>query len=373
MLWRPAEHEPLSESEWDEAAAREAVAAIVADAEGALEQGFWPNHPLDDLSEDERPCSLYLGSGGMAWALWKLGSGLDAAKLLTAAIERYRLAPDEGADAHPPSFLVGESGLLAAAQLIDSPAADRERLRRLVHENREDPAWEVLYGSPGRMIAARACGLPDEWRESARLAWEHRDEVSGLWTQRLGPHVARCLGAAHGFAGNANVLRGSVSDEVLRQRVSAVLERTAAVEDGLANWPVRDQPLWQAPGQIRVQWCHGAPGIVCTVADLIPRKLALAGGELVWRAGPLRKGPGLCHGTAGNGYAFLRLHALTGDSMWLERARRFAMHAAEQVVRMRTEYGRGRYTLMTGDIGAALYLDACLRADPAFPVIDGLG
>jgi hypothetical protein len=32
-----------------------------------------------------------------------------------------------------------------------------------------------------------------------------------------------------------------------------------------------------------------------------------AGGELTWRAGPLAKGANLCHGTAGNGYAFLAL------------------------------------------------------------------
>jgi hypothetical protein len=119
-----------------------------------------------------------------------------------------------------------------------------------------------------------------------------------------------------------------------------------------------------------VQWCHGAAGIVSTIGDLIPRDMAVAAGELVWRAGPLRKGGGLCHGTAGNGFAFLKLHALTGDRVWLERARSFAMHAAEQVERHRAEYGRGRYTLWTGDIGAALYLQACLTGQPEFPTVD---
>jgi len=108
------------------------------------------------------------------------------------------------------------------------------------------------------------------------------------------------------------------------------------------------------------------------IDDLVDRELELAigGGELIWRAGPLRKGPGLCHGTAGNGFALLRLHDLTGDSRWLERARRFAMHAIEQVHEDREEFGRGRYTLWTGDIGVALYLRACLDADPDFPTID---
>jgi hypothetical protein len=55
---------------------------------------------------------------------------------------------------------------------------------------------------------------------------------------------------------------------------------------------------------------------------------------------------------------------------WLERARAFAMHAAEQVERARTDHGRGRYTLWTGDVGVALYLASCIAADPAMPILD---
>ena len=91
---------------------------------------------------------------------------------------------------------------------------------------------------------------------------------------------------------------------------------------------------------------------------------------MIWRAGPIRKGAGLCHGTAGNGFAFLRLHELTGEQRWLDRARRFAMHAIQQVDRQRGAVGRGRYTLLTGDIGVALYLRACVDVTPGFPTVD---
>ena len=150
-----------------------------------------------------------------------------------------------------------------------------------------------------------------------------------------------------------------------------VKERTAMREDGLINWPPVAKPR---PGGdlVRVQWCHGAPGIVATLGDLMPIEMALAGGELIWRAGPLRKGPGLCPGTAGNGFAFLKLFSLTDDERWLERARRFAMHAIEQVKDQRAKFGRGRYTLLTGDVGVALYVRACIRADATFPTIDKL-
>jgi len=172
---------------------------------------------------------------------------------------------------------------------------------------------------------------------------------------------------AHGFAGNVHALRGYVADDVLRERVTRLLERTARRADGLVNWlPTLHEPV----AKIRVQWCHGAPGIISTLGDLLPESLLLRGGELVWRAGPLRKGPGLCHGTAGNGFAFLKLHELTGDERWLGRARRFAMHAIEQVEQQRIEAGRGRFTLLTGDVGVALYLQACLDARAEFPTID---
>ena len=92
------------------------------------------------------------------------------------------------------------------------------------------------------------------------------------------------------------------------------------------------------------------------------------GGELTWRAGPLRKGANLCHGTAGNGYAFLALFERTGDERWLARARTFAMHAAGQVEQSRSEVGRGRYTLWTGDLGTALYLADCVDGRGKLPL-----
>jgi lantibiotic modifying enzyme len=117
-----------------------------------------------------------------------------------------------------------------------------------------------------------------------------------------------------------------------------------------------------------MQWCHGAPGIVATLAPFLDEELAIAGGELTWRAGPLAKGAGLCHGTAGNGYAFLALLERTGDERWLARARAFAAHAAGQVERARVEHGRGRYTLWTGDLGVALFLADCLEGRGGLPL-----
>jgi hypothetical protein len=371
MLWRPSEHEPLTDQPWDDGWAREAIAEIVADAEAAARpDGTWPFHPRDDAGDGEVWSGLYLGSAGVIWGLWRLGSRFGGARAIVVVLERYRTTPDEAEDPHPPSLWVGETGILVVAERLGSPAADRRRLRELIAANCTHPTRELMWGAPGTMLAARAFGFATEWHASAARLWAAWDEDSGLWTQTLNGRSTRYLGPAHGFAGNVHALRGSIPDAVMRPRVSRALGRLALRDHaGLVNWPpVPADP----PEKLRVQWCHGAPGIVATIGDLLPRPLALAGGELTWRAGPVRKGPGLCHGTAGNGFAFLRLHALTGDSMWLERARRFAVHAVGQVRGERGVVGRGRYTLFTGDIGVALYLRACLDADPAFPTVDVL-
>ncbi len=113
---------------------------------------------------------------------------------------------------------------------------------------------------------------------------------------------------------------------------------------------------------------------MCCLAALPPDpeldRLLLQAGELTWRAGPLRKGANLCHGTGGNGYSFLKLFRRTQDSRWLERARAFAMHAIGQTQRRLRETDRPHHSLWTGDLGCALYLWSCLRADDGFPTLD---
>jgi hypothetical protein len=368
VLYRPSEHEPLVDEAWDEAKAHDAIAAIVADAEAACDGTIWPAHDKDGPEDGEDGwTTMYLGSAGLCYALDRFGSDFDVGAVLERSLARYRAHPEFGENADPRSLLMGESGLLLVARLVGAPVADDDRLRELIHENRANPTWEWMWGSPGTMLAARALGFDDLWRESAELLWAEWDTETNLWTQDLYGSVTQYLGPGHGFAGCVHALRGFRDDE-LRTRATVALEREALRDGELANWP----PLAGTPDpeRIRVQWCHGAAGIVAMLGDLMPLDLAAAGAELVWRAGPIARGSSLCHGTAGNGYALLKLFALTGDELWLDRARLFAMHAIAQVERDRADYGRGRYSLWTGDVGAALYLRSCLDADTGFPTLD---
>ncbi len=127
-----------------------------------------------------------------------------------------------------------------------------------------------------------------------------------MWAQDLYREQHRLTGAGRGFAGNAlallqgsDLLDGAAGDVAVR--IATVLRELAVEQDGLAQWfPFAGVETERRP----LQWCHGAPGIVTSLAALVPDeqtdRLLAAGGELAWRAGPLVKGPGLCHGTAGN-------------------------------------------------------------------------
>lgn len=61
---------------------------------------------------------------------------------------------------------------------------------------------------------------------------------------------------------------------------------------------------------------------------------------------------------------------MTGEARWLERARAFAMHALQQSEAALQAHGAHRFSLWSGDLGLALYLSSCLRADAAFPTLD---
>jgi hypothetical protein len=364
-LWRAGEHEPLAGEGWDEARAEDAIRTIVADAEAAFDGSRWPWHPLDG-DDDEDPSSIYLGSAGTIWALHELGApGWEDAAV--ALVDRYRAKPDFGEMASPGSYWMGECGIALVAFRLTGDAGLADRVHELVLGNLESPTNEVMWGAPGTMLVAEAmlawtgeARWDDAWQVSAERVLAARD-ADGLWTQDLYGRIFRFLGPAHGYAGIVRALANRGTPPELADLSPYVLS-----EDGLANWnPTVDAE----PREIRVQWCHGAPGMAATLGDLLDLELALVGGELTWRAGPLAKGPGLCHGTAGNAYAFLVLHRRTGDEVWLDRARAFAMHAIGQVERERAVVGRGRYSLFVGDVGVALFLRHLLDGEDRFPTM----
>jgi hypothetical protein len=335
VIYNAKAHEPLAGGPWDERLARYAIADIVDEIVAA-------GPPAE--------AGVYAGVSGELHALRTLGTDVE-----------WALGAGDG-----PGFADGEVGIALVAR-------DAARFRAAAQACIDDPWNELLYGAAGALVAARLLGEDDVARAAISRLWSTWSFDSKLracvWTQEYDDRRQQMLGFAHGVAGNAYALlraaplQSREHQTELMHRVVETLERTALRDGELVNWPpAPDSP----PEKLRVQWCHGAPGVVSALAGAPAHRaldpLLLAAGELVWDVGPLRKGGGLCHGTAGNGWAFLKLLRRTRDRRWLERARRFAMHAIEQ----RT----GERGLMEGDAGLALYLRACIEVDDRWPLLD---
>jgi hypothetical protein len=376
VLYPADAHERLTDSQWDEGRARDAIRAIVGGTCSAYDaEAFWPAHEWDGFQATLPMKNVYCGAAGVAWALDALRRrghaepALDPADVARRALELFRREPDfMTEEAKLPqrhsSLLVGEAGIVLTLWRLAPSDELADDLHRLVRENVGNIANELMWGVPGTLLAARALLAAtgeERWREAVRESeadLRAGRDADGLWTQQLYGHSSRILGPVHGLIGNVLALGepGNLAD---------VLARTAVVEGEHANWP----PSVGGSDTLRLQWCHGAPGVLIHAAEHLDDEQLLAGAQLVWDAGPLgdEKGFGLCHGTAGNGYALLRTFERTGDELWLERARAFAVHTLEQAERM-----PDRYTLFTGGPGAALFVADCVDARAVFPVLEDL-
>ena len=336
MLYRKQNHEPLAGGGWDERLARYAIADIVDEAKASLEP---------------RAGGIYEGLAGEVYALRALGETVEVESL---------------GKVNNPGLAEGELGLALVS-------GNRKLAERAARKCIDSTANDLFDGAAGALVAAVLFDLDDVARvaiERLWSTWSFDSKIRAcIWTQESSGPQRQGLGMAHGLAGNAYALfraggyQSPAHQRELLDRTVEALDKTALRERSLVNWlPSPDSP----PAELRVQWCHGAPGVVCGLAGAPSHreldKLLLGAGELTWAAGPLRKSAGLCHGTAGNGFAFLKLHRRTRDSKWLERARRFAMHAIKQ--------RQGERGLFTGDLGVALYLRACIDVDDKFPLFD---
>jgi hypothetical protein len=386
VLFEPELHEPLTDVAWDEDRARDAIRGIVADADHAFDSdGLWPAEEWDSWQTDPPLKDVYVGAAGVVLALDQLRrrglaeTQIDLVAATRRTLERWREHPDYEQWTDIPSqpesalFTGGGGPLLAAWRIEPSPELADELFTR-VRENVGNEAVEVMWGAPGTMLAARAMHewtgeqrWADAWQESAESVLDMRDE-DGLWTNRLYGETFRSLTPPHGLVGNVQALRPGLDEDrraSLERETADLLAGFAVIEDGLVNWPRRE-----GVEPDRLQWCSGAPGVLTAAFSYLDEELLLAGAELIWRAGPpgMEKGSGICHGTAGNGHAFLKVFERTGDELWLERARRFAVHALGQIERR----GTGRYSLFTGDVGVALFVGDCIDGRSAFPVTESL-
>jgi hypothetical protein len=390
MVYDALRFDTLTDAGWDDERIRVAIREIVADADAAFDESLlWPAEEWDAWQTPTPLKSLYVGAAGVIWALDVLArrdvavTSLDLPRVARLTVDAWRAEPDlmQGVELPRPAragFLTGQAGILTVAYRLDPAPGLADELYDRVRENAANTAAGVMWGTPGSILVA---GTLHEWTGDERWADARDDGAArliaardrdGLWEQRLYGETSRGLGTVYGLVGNVLALRRAKRMEI-EARTAEILRETAVVEGDLVNWPAAQGADIRGPdGEVRLQWCCGAPGIVASAADYLDEDLLLAGAETVWRAGAhgSEKGAGLCHGTAGNGYALLKTFERTQDDLWLERARRFAVHALEQAAAARSERGRGRYSLWTGDVGVAVFAADCLLGRTRYPVLE---
>jgi hypothetical protein len=398
-MYDPARHEPLRPLSWDESQVRATIERIVADTDSRFtEERYWPLHPLDQEDGDD-PTSvetpLYHGACGVFWALHYL-QAIGAAPLsrsfageLEGLLARNRAWLGKSAERERASFMMGDTAIRMMSFGEEEAEELESALDGLIAGNTEHPGRDLMWGSPGTLLAASFLHEhtgKERWsdlfrRTAARLwsqlQWSPRHQCS-LWMQDLYGKQSILLGAVHGFVGAAlPLIRGrhlldAEAWSAWERTIVETVRHTADRHGGQVNWPSYLDGTSKDRKKL-LQICHGSPGFVVCLAGLPSTALddlLLAAGETVWAAGPLSKGSNLCHGTGGNGYALLKLYQRTGDSLWLERARSFAMHGIAQTQEHAARHGQLRYALWTGDLGFAIYLWDCLRANPQFPTLD---
>jgi lantibiotic modifying enzyme len=382
MNWNPDRHERLEAPAWSSVRAREALSALIDDVEDAWsEEEGWPAHPRDGMGPSS---GQYVGTAGVVTGLRRMDDWTGRTPRVALEEVVWHLQRGAATDERHPSLLIGRTGRALAVYREVPTAENATRVLRSIQDNDGSTEHELMWGLAGTLMAAlwmHQVTRDDRFavagrRQVRRLwaAWKRSGGGPHTWVQALYGERQRYLGAAHGQVGNLHALWSvaeawpdAVDGEELLARTLALARGTAVEGPDGTNWPAT---LGEEPEL--VQWCHGAPGVVAALSR-VPAGLSeeldallVRGAELVWNAGPLRKGPMLCHGTAGNGFALLKMWERTSDPLWLERARAFAMHAIGQRERIRGEFGRGWFSLWTGDVGVGVYLCACLEPSAAW-------
>ena len=270
--------------------------------------------------------SVYTGSGGLALLFLKLGQHDQAEEYLEHSLSQVSNSRV--------TFLCGRPGPETLQAVL--------QCRR----GRTPDISSVLSLAPG--VADLSSGLPDEllygrvgYLYCLLLLRRELGEVSvpSLYIRRVLEAVLRSgqilsrdtksrsalmfswhdkvyIGAAHGLAGILTVLlqaRDHLTPAEMKELVRPSVDYVLNLQMDSGNFP-------SSKGNDRdrlVHFCHGGPGLVHLLLtahqvwapeDGKYLSAAVRAGEVVWQRGLLRKGPGLCHGVAGNGYALLHLY-----------------------------------------------------------------
>lgn len=369
------------------------------------------------IDEDNRG-DLYVGNSGIAYMFWKMARSEQTRDLYPALEHAHAFIRNAkaNADRHKKrsaerySFLCGNAGIYAVAAAISHDLKQTEELSDDLANFKAGiaPSKEFLltkYGCDevlvGRAGYLSGCYWLNDVLTDKKIT---DDDIISICQMVINSgreyakrtkaplplmyqyHGTEYLGAAHGLCAILHMLLDSpwfCTDPIsapsaeLRD-IKRSIDFFLTLQDEEGNFPVALEDLKSGREKRLVHWCHGAPGAVYLLAKayLIFKedkylKALRTSADLVWKKGFLRKGPGICHGVAGNGYVFLLLHRLTNESKYLYRAAKYMELLTDSEFKYRARTPDRPHSLYEGVAGTVCFLIDLL--DPLqshFPFMD---
>lgn len=166
LLYRPEAFEPLTDAMWDEERVRAAIRSLVDDVDGACRGSrlLWRAHEWDSWHATSPMKNHYVGAAGVVWALDDLRrrahaeTRLDLGGVASRALELFRERRDltKGMKLPAPAvaaLLMGETGILLTQWRTAPSRETSDDLHACVRANVDNEADELMWGSPGTMIA----------------------------------------------------------------------------------------------------------------------------------------------------------------------------------------------------------------------------
>lgn len=363
---------------------------------------FNPDNPLfEGLFPQVPRCSLYYGSGGIAWFLYRLASIREDPQLLAWARLWIEKAISEAAAAGEEAYCIprvmpfemvgpvalyhSESGLRLLQGLIARAAGDipSQLDAAAAYATLARTAWanpDLALGSAGVLVGFAMLyeALPDD-RDVLRVAGgELADRIARELAARndiTADRTLRYSGIAHGWAGILYALLAwsRVTATPLLNAIAARLEQLADLAEPHGRgwrWPrVVRQGRGPESSEYWPSWCNGTGGMIFlwTLAHQMlgsSRYAELAEGAALNVVDCGDSVPQICCGRPGQAYGLLNLYKHTHDRRWLEEAVRKSADTIRSIeVPHDASVPMLHYSLFKGPLGAAL-LAADLEAAP---------
>ncbi|XP_017775017.1 PREDICTED: lanC-like protein 3 homolog isoform X2 [Nicrophorus vespilloides] len=376
------------------------------------------NEYISDIRENFQPTErngkdgLYLGTAGVAYMYYHLSKvpamGARREELLREAVEYLRPALDvctyEVNEMNIPGLLLGNCGVYAVASAVFAATGEeKESLRyRELYNDAAKYCKELNflpYGSDELFVgrAGYICGAIWMSRQTAKAfktedifdlcrivvlsGKQYAQSTKTPSSLMYSYYDVEYLGAGHGICSILLILMsvpGYLDANPLDAKVvQDAVDYLLSLQDEHGNFPAATDEIKNQSNEL-IHWCHGAGGVVYLMAKAYLSwkndkylKACERAADLIWEKGLLRKGPGLCHGVAGNGYVFLLLHRLTGKDKYLHRAIKFSEFLEDAHFKQMARVPDNPHSLFEGIAGTVCFLSDMLQPqNAAFPFLD---